>query len=85
MTEIVEEKRLRDHYKAEMEHGSLVMKPFCACGNELDEDYFCDKCSKRCHCNEILCDSEATLEVVQDYIRRTAQFGGFRARLADTE
>ena len=82
MTEIVEEKRARDHYKASMEDGSLVMKPHCACGNPLDEEYFCEKCDKRCHCNEIICDSEATLELVQGYIKRSGQFSAFRAKLA---
>ena len=82
MTEIAEEKRSRDHYKASLENGSLVMKPYCGCGNLLDEDYFCQQCDRRCHCNEILCDTEATLELVKEYIRRSGQFSGFRAKLA---
>jgi hypothetical protein len=82
MTEIVEEKRTRDHYKASMEDGSLVMKPHCACGNPLDEDYFCEKCNKRCHCNEIICDSQDTLDVVKGFIQKSSQFSGFKAKLA---
>jgi hypothetical protein len=82
MTEIVEEKRQRDHYKATLENGSLVMKPYCVCGNLLDEAYFCDKCNRPCHCNEILCDNEATLELVKTYIRRSPQFSALSAKLA---
>ena len=33
-----------DFFTAEMENGELVMKPFCKCGNILDETYFCEKC-----------------------------------------
>jgi hypothetical protein len=82
MTEIVEGKRQRDHYKALLEDGSLVMKPYCACGNALDEDYFCEKCDRRCHCNDILCDTESTLELVKGYIQRSGHFAAFRAKLA---
>ncbi|MFP3869341.1 MAG: hypothetical protein ACLFVT_00480 [Syntrophobacteria bacterium] len=82
MTRIVEEKRPRDHYKATVENGSLVMKPYCACGNLLDEDYLCEKCNRRCHCTEILCDTHATLELVKRYIRQSPQFAAFRAKLA---
>ena len=82
MTKIAEEKRARDHYKASLENGSLVMKPYCACGNSLDEDYFCEKCDRRCSCNDILCDTEATLALVKEYIKRSSQFSAFRAKVA---
>ena len=82
MTTIVEdENRPRDHYLALIEDGSLVMKPYCACGNLLDESYFCDKCQRRCHCNLILCDSNQTLDMVNTYIRRSPSFSVFRAKL----
>lgn len=85
MTLIVEEKRSRDHYWATIENGSLVMQPYCACDNLLGEDYFCEKCNRRCHCNEILCDTEATLELVQRYIRQSSQFAAFKAKLASKD
>lgn len=84
MTTIVEERsHPRDYYKAALEDGSLVMKPYCSCGNILEENYFCEKCQKRCHCSLIVCDDEATLELVQTYIRKSPRFSAFRAKLKD--
>ncbi len=70
-----------DHYKAAIEDGSLVMIPYCACGQALDEDYFCEKCNKKCHCREIFCDNEATLDLIKEYAKKSSQFAGFRIRL----
>lgn len=81
MTTIVEEGRPRDHYEATLEDGSLVMKPYCACGNLLGEDYFCEKCKRRCHCNLIVCNDEATFDLVKIYIRRSPSFSAFNAKL----
>jgi hypothetical protein len=84
MTTIVEKNNLpRDHYRANLEDGSLVMKPYCACGNVLNEDYYCEKCQKKCHCNQIICDDEATLQLVKTYIRKSSQFSVFKAKLAN--
>ena len=84
MTTIVEDEgRPRDHYKASIEDGSLEMKPYCFCGNMLDENYFCDKCQKRCHCNLIVCEDEATLDMVNTFIRKSSSFSAFRAKLKD--
>ena len=83
MTEIVEKDNIpRDYYAASLESGSLAMKPYCACGNSLDEDYFCEKCRKRCRCHLIICDNTDTLNLVKDYIRKSSQFSGFKAKLA---
>jgi hypothetical protein len=70
-----------DHYKATLEDGALVMRPYCACGHALDEDYFCDPCNKKCRCREIICDNDATLGRVKDYIRKSSRFSGFRIGL----
>lgn len=72
----------QDYYEATLENGSLVMKPFCACGNILGEDYFCEQCNRRCHCTQVRCDSEATLELVRRYIMKSSKFSGFRAILS---
>ena len=86
MTEIVEKENIpRDHYMAGLENGSLVMQPHCACGNSLDEDYFCEKCRKKCRCHLIICDKIETLNRVRDYIRKSSQFSGFKAKLAGTK
>jgi len=71
----------RDHYKAALENGSLMMIPYCACGNMLNEDYFCETCNRRCHCFQVVCDTSATLDLVQKYIRESPQFAGFSAAL----
>lgn len=83
MTKAVEETASYDHYKATLEDDSLVMKPYCGCGNILDEDYFCDKCDRKCHCHQIICDTEATLKMVESYMRRSSRFSAFKVTLAD--
>ena len=83
MTEIVEENGPRDHYRAELEDGSLAMKPYCSCGNLLDEGYFCEKCNRKCRCHQIVCDNEATLETVKSFMKKSPQFSGFKVRLAE--
>ena len=75
----------RDHYKATIENGSLIMTPYCACGNMLNEDYFCELCNRRCHCFQVICDTSATLDLVQKYIRESPQFAGFAAVLANAK
>ena len=83
MTEI-KEKNIseRDHYKATLEKGSLTMTPYCACGNMLNEDYFCEKCNRHCHCYQIVCDNTTTLALVQKYIRESPKFAVYTAILA---
>ena len=72
----------RDYYEATLENGSLVMTPHCACGNALNEDYFCEKCNRRCHCYTIVCDTPDTLDLVQKYIRESPQFAVYTAGLS---
>lgn len=73
----------KDHYKANLENGELVMSPHCACGNVLNEDYYCERCNRRCHCYQIQCDTAATLELVQKYIRESSKFAVYTAVLAE--
>ncbi|MEJ2658294.1 MAG: hypothetical protein P8012_14055 [Desulfobacterales bacterium] len=85
MTTVIEKDDApRDYYKATLENGSLVMEPRCACGNPLNDDYVCDKCNKKCHCRQIICDNETTLELVKKYIRKSPQFSAFTVKLADS-
>lgn len=72
----------QDHYQAFLEEGELVIQPFCACGNPLNEDYFCEKCNRHCRCYLIICQDVSTLERVRLYIRRAPQFALYRAQLA---
>jgi len=71
-----------DHYAATLENGALVMEPHCACGNPLNDDYFCEKCNKKCRCRHIICDNETTLKLVKKYIRKSSQFSEFTVKLA---
>lgn len=71
-----------DYYEATMENGDLMMSPHCACGNALNDGYFCEKCNRQCRCYRIVCDSPATLQLVQKYIRSSPQFAAYTAELA---
>lgn len=82
MTKVIDKNPPRDYYEASLENGSLVIKPYCACGDTLNEDYFCEKCHRKCHCNQIVCDNEATLKLVKRYIRKSSQFSTFKVKLA---
>ena len=83
MTEVVVKNNSPgDYYEASLANGSLVMQPFCACGNSLNEDYFCEKCSRKCQCRQVICQDEETLALVRRYIRESSQFSGLQARLA---
>jgi hypothetical protein len=83
MTTVMEKNNISpDYYKTTMENGSPVMEPHCGCGNPLNDDYFCEKCNRKCHCRLIVCDNETTLERVKDYIRKSSQFSGFEVKLA---
>jgi hypothetical protein len=83
MTTVIEKNNISpDYYKTTMENGSLVMEPHCACGNPINDDYFCEKCNRKCHCRLIVCDNETTFKRVKDYIRKSSQFSGFEVKLA---
>ncbi len=84
-TENTKKSSSQGFYKAHLEDGELCMTPFCACGNPLDEDYYCEKCGCRCRCYRIICHDPETLELVKDYIRKSPQFSVYRAELADEE
>jgi hypothetical protein len=82
MTTVIEKNNISpDYYKTTMENGSPVMEPHCGCGNPLNDDYFCVKCNRKCHCRLIVCDNESTLKRVKDYIRKSSQFSAFEVKL----
>ena len=66
-----------DFYYAALEGGELVMEPHCACGNFLEEEYFCEKCDRQCVCNEIRCKNGATLEYVRGFLESNEKFKNF--------
>jgi hypothetical protein len=81
MTAVKKNNISSDYYKATMENSSLVMEPRCGCGNPLNDDYFCEKCNRKCHCRLIVCDNEIVLERVKNYIRKSSQFSSFEVKL----
>ena len=70
-----------DTYYAYLEEGELVLEPYCSCGNQLDETYFCDACKRHCRPTDILCEDEGTLKMVDQYIRTSSKFSKFKAML----
>ena len=68
-------------FYAYLEDGQLVMEPYCKCGNLLDEYYHCDKCKRHCRCTDILCEDQATLNLVEKYIRTSPRLRNFNATL----
>jgi hypothetical protein len=71
-----------DYYFAGLENGLLTMQPFCACGNSLDDDYFCEKCRKTCRCRLIVCEDSEALAMAKRYVQKSSRFSGFRVKLA---
>jgi len=43
--------------------------------------YFCDACKRHSHPTDILCEDQATLTMVDRYIRTSVKFRKFRAML----
>jgi len=70
-----------DYYYAALEDGELVMEPHCACGNFLEEAYFCDTCNRRCVCTQIKCKDDATLQYVNGFLKNNEKFKIFTAVL----
>jgi hypothetical protein len=68
-------------FYARLEDGQLVMEPYCSCGNLLDESYHCDKCDQHCQCPDILCEDQATLNLVEKYVRTSPKFRNFNVML----
>jgi hypothetical protein len=74
-----------DYFMAHLEKGELVMEPHCACGEMLNEEYFCETCHRQCRCLEIRCENEETLRHVQDSIEKHPGFQRFRVVLMDRD
>jgi len=68
-------------FYAYLEDGQLVMEPYCSCGNQLDEYYHCENCKRYCRCTDILCENQATLNLVEKYIRTSPRLRNFNAML----
>lgn len=71
-----------DCFRAYLENGGLSMEPYCRCGEQLNEDYHCAACDRNCRCTTFVCDDEATLAAVKQFIEEQPSFEGFRTLLA---
>ncbi len=71
----------KGYFRASIEGKELIMKPHCACGNHLEEEYFCEACRKKITCNEIRCADQATLDYVDRLLHNNASFRNFTAVL----
>jgi len=71
----------KDFFYATLEGAELIMKPYCACGNPLPEDYYCEKCQRQCRCTEIRCKDKAVLDHVNGFITGNKRFHNFTAVL----
>lgn len=72
-----------DYYRAHRENGELVMEPTCACGNALEEDYYCHVCRRECDCTFIACEDVEILLTVEKLIRGNPNFRNFQAQILD--
>jgi len=73
--------RSKDYFYATLEGTELILEPYCACGNPLEEEYFCEKCQKQCLCAEIRCENKATLDYVNQFVQSNKHFRNFNAVL----
>ncbi len=71
-----------DYFRACLKDGGLAMKPFCRCGQQLNEDYHCPTCDRDCRCTSFVCADEKTMAAVQCFVDEQPSFAGFELRLA---
>ncbi|MFP5212070.1 MAG: hypothetical protein ACLGPL_01690 [Acidobacteriota bacterium] len=73
----------QDFLLASWEDGELVMEPYCHCGNQLGEDYFCTACNRECDCTFIAATSPQALAVAEKLISGNPNFKTYNASLLD--
>jgi hypothetical protein len=73
----------RDYFVASWEENELVMEPHCLCGNDLEEDYYCKKCNRKCDITFIACKDPQALSVVEKLLQGNPSFKKFEATLLD--
>jgi hypothetical protein len=71
----------KGYFNATLENAELNMRPHCACGNPLPEDYYCEKCQKQCRCTEIRCKDKAAFDYVNGMLTSNKRFHNFTAVL----
>jgi hypothetical protein len=71
----------QDYYIATWENDELIMEPFCQCGSELEEDFFCKACNRDCDCSFVLCRDHQALTVVEKFIHGNPNFRNYQLSL----
>ncbi len=74
-------KRGEDYYLASWEDNQLVLEPYCACGQVLDEDFFCSHCNRSCSIGVVVCRDFKVVGIVEKFIHGHPQFRNFKAFL----
>lgn len=72
-----------DYLLARWENNELVLEPACSCGNELEEDFFCNKCGRECNCTIIACSDPQALAVAEKLVAGNPNFKNYKAVLLD--
>lgn len=73
----------QDHFIVKEEDGQFVMEPHCACGNELDEDFFCEACNRKCDCTFFACKDHQSLNMAEKLVHGDPSFKNFKAALVE--
>ena len=71
----------QDYFLLKWENDQLIMEPHCFCGFELDEDFFCPECQRKCDCTYFACLDPQSLTVAERLIHGDPTFKDFKISL----
>jgi hypothetical protein len=67
------------YFRAALDGDELVMEPYCACGEPLEQDYHCTACDREVRCLEFRCADGAVLTRVLQLMQTNGSFKSFKA------
>lgn len=73
--------RVKDYYLASWIEDELVLQPYCHCGQDVGEDYFCPRCGRTCTISCFVCVDQQALAVVEKFVFGHPQFRHYEAFL----
>ncbi len=73
----------QDYYLAYWEDGQLSMEPYCRCGTQLSDDFFCSTCDRECDCTLVVCKDSESQAVVQKLIHGNPSFRNFQMTIVE--
>lgn len=71
----------QDYFIVHWENDQLVMEPHCYCGNELEEDFYCADCDRKCDCTFLACRDGQALSLAEKLIHGEPTFKNFKVSL----